>query len=169
MRVYSEAVKKSDEAMQRLWTLAADENLAICTLINPEDIEAVDGLCRKHPKTTLVVDHFARIGVSGTIETRALDALCKLAEHPTVYLKTSAFYALGKKAAPYEDLGPMIRRVRDAFGAERLMWASDCPYQVQGEHRYEPSIALIRDSLDFLTQEERTAILRGTAEKVYFS
>ena len=25
----------------------------------------------------------------------------------------------------------MIRRLRDAFGAERLMWATDCPYQVQ--------------------------------------
>ncbi len=48
----------------------------------------------------------------------------------------------------------MIRRVRDAYGAQRLMWASDCPYQVQGEHRYEPSIALVRDRLDFLSDEE---------------
>ncbi|MCB1091334.1 MAG: amidohydrolase family protein, partial [Verrucomicrobiae bacterium] len=87
---------------------------------------------------------------------------------PTVHVKTSAFYALGKKKAPYEDLGPMIRRLRDAFGAERLMWASDCPYQVQQGHTYADSIALIRDRLDFLSAEDKAWMLGKTAEKVFF-
>ncbi len=56
--------------MKQLWTVAADENLAICTLINPDDIEAVDALSKRYPKTKVVVDHFARIGVSGTIEPK---------------------------------------------------------------------------------------------------
>ena len=60
-------------------------------------------------------------------------------------------------------------RLRDAYGASRLMWASDCPYQVQGVHTYAASIALIRDRLDFLTAEERDWILRKTAEKVFFA
>ena len=25
---------------------------------------------------------------------------------------------------------PFVRSLRDAFGAERLMWATDCPYQL---------------------------------------
>jgi predicted TIM-barrel fold metal-dependent hydrolase len=117
----------------------------------------------------VVIDHFARIGVSGSVEREPLDALCRLTRFQKVHVKTSAFYALGKKAAPYDDLGPMIRQVRDACGADRLMWASDCPYQVQGEHAYEPALALIRDRLDFLTASERQAILRGTAERVFFT
>ncbi len=169
LRVYSDSVVKSGKEMERLWKIAADENVAICTLINPADISAVDKLCAKFPATKVVVDHFARIGVSGTIEAEPLAALCRLARYPTVHLKTSAFYALGKKAAPYDDLGPMIRQVRDAYGADRLMWASDCPYQVQGEHQYAPSIALVRDRLDFLSATEKQAILRGTAEKLFFA
>ena len=169
LRVYSDSVAKPSKEMENLWKIAADENIAICNLINPADIAAVDKLCEKFPSTKVVIDHFARIGVSGMIEAEPLAALCRLARYPTVHLKTSAFYALGKKAAPYNDLGPMIRQVRDAFGADRLMWASDCPYQVQGTHAYEPSITLVRDRLDFLSVAEKQAILRGTAEKVFFA
>jgi predicted TIM-barrel fold metal-dependent hydrolase len=63
----------------------------------------------------------------------------------------------------------MIQRLRDAFGAERLMWASDCPFQVQNGHTYANSIALIRDRLDFLSAADRAWILRRTAEKVFFA
>jgi predicted TIM-barrel fold metal-dependent hydrolase len=169
LRVYSDSVLKAGKEMENLWKIAADENVAICTLINPTDIAAVDKLCEKFPATRVVVDHFARIGVSGTIESEPLAALCRLARFPTVHVKNSAFYALGKKAAPYDDLGPMIRQLRDAFGAKRLMWASDCPYQVQGQHAYEPAIALVRDRLDFLTADEKQSILRETAAKVFFT
>ena len=63
----------------------------------------------------------------------------------------------------------MVRRLRDTFGAPRLMWASDCPFQVQEGHTYEASIALIRDRLDFLTAEDKRWMLRKTAEKVFFA
>ncbi len=169
LRVYSDSIVKGGKELENLWKLAADENIAICNLINPADIAAVEKLCEKFRSTKVVIDHFARIGISGTVDAEPLAALCRLARFSNVQLKTSAFYALGKKVAPYEDLGPMIRQVRDAFGAERLMWASDCPYQVQGDHTYASSIALVRDRLDFLTAAEKESILRGTAEKLFFA
>lgn len=158
----------ADPGMQTLWRTAQSRGMAVCPLINPTDIPVVDALCAKHPETRVVVDHFARIGVSGRIEQEYLTQLCRLARYPNVFVKTSAFYALGAKKAPYHDLIPMIKQVRDHFGAERLMWASDCPYQVQGDYDYESAIALIRDG-DFLSRDEKDWLLRKTAEKVYFS
>ncbi len=155
-------------AMATLWQAAADQDLAVCPLINPEALPLIDKMCQKYPQTRVVVDHFARIGVDGNIRDEQVDSLCQLAKHPHTYVKTSAFYALGKKQPPYTDLAPMIRKVRDAFGAERLMWASDCPYQVDPGHSYEPAIALVRDGLDFLSPQERQWMLAGTAEKVFF-
>jgi predicted TIM-barrel fold metal-dependent hydrolase len=157
-----------DPAMTQLWKLATDHGIAICPLINPEDIVHVDALCERFPTTKVVVDHFARIGISGTVEPKRLDELCRLARFPMAHVKTSAFYALGKKQPPYTDLIPMIRRVVDAFGPERLMWASDCPFQVQGEHNYEASIALIRDHVNFLSESDKQSILRDTANRVFF-
>lgn len=156
-------------AMKRMWTLGADEGLAMCLLANPDALPAVHKLCEMFPKTRVVIDHFARIGVSGMIDPTDLDNLCKLSQFDNVYVKTSAFYALGKKKSPYVDLGEMIRQLRDAYGPKRLMWATDCPYQVQNEHNYADSVALIRDRLDFLSASDKDWILRGTAEKVFFS
>lgn len=167
-RANAESWRDSDD-MKRMWSCAADECLAMCLLANPDALPAVQAMCRAFPKTRVVIDHFARIGVSGTVNDADLDQLCRLAEFESVFVKTSAFYALGAKKAPYKDLGSMVQRLRDTFGASRLMWASDCPFQVQGDHTYADSIALIRDRLDFLTVEDKHWMLRKTAEKVFFS
>lgn len=155
--------------MAKMWETAADEGLAICPLIGPEALPAIGKMCERFPKTRVVIDHFARIGADGVIRGEQLDALARLADHAHVHVKTSAFYALGKKQPPYTDLGPMIRRMRDAYGAERLMWASDCPYQVGPGQSYGDAIRLVREGLDFLSAPERSAILHDTAERVFFS
>ena len=64
---------------------------------------------------------------------------------------------------------PMIKKVHAAYGPERLMWASDSPYQIVPPHTYRDSIALIRNRLDFLSDSDREWLLYKTAEKVYFS
>jgi len=88
---------------------------------------------------------------------------------PPHLCKDFRLLCIGRKKAPYPDMAPLVRKLRDTFGAQRLMWASDCPYQVQEGHSYADSIAVIRDRLDFLTAEDKTSILRKTAEKVFFS
>ncbi len=172
-RLYTDKAKaeawSDSEGMKKMWTTGADAGQSMCLLANPDALPAVHRMCKAFPKTRVVIDHFARIGVKGSIEQGDLDNLCRLAELENVFIKTSAFYALGAKKAPYTDLGPMIRKLRDTYGASRLMWASDCPYQVQEGHTYANSIALIRDRLDFLTAEDQQWMLRKTAEKVFFS
>ena len=174
-RLYASAEKSADwqssGAMRKMWTICAEQNLNQCLLSNPDALPTIQKMCREFPDTPVVIDHFSRIGVSGSVDQHDLDQLHKLADSKNVTVKLSAFYALGKKAAPHTDLAPMIRQLRDAYGADRLMWATDCPYQVQGEYSYGASIDLIRDPalLDFLTSQERKAILRSTAERVFFS
>ncbi len=159
---------ESDGIIQQ-WKTAAELDQAICCLANPDALPAIERMCKSYPDTRVVIDHFARIGVSGEVTEKDLDRLVALAKYGQVYVKTSAFYALGKKKPPHTDLGPMIRKLRDSFGAERLMWASDCPYQVVKGNTYADSIALIRDRLDFLTKEDKDSMLRGTAQKVFFT
>ncbi len=65
------------------------------------------------------------------------------------------------------QLMEVYRRLFDAFGPQRLMWGSDCPYQIQGIHNYAASISLVRDRLDFLSAEDRQWLLRKTAEQVF--
>lgn len=154
--------------MHQLWMAAAENGFAICPLINPDDIANVQLLCKKFPETKVVIDHFARIGVSGAVEQDRLEELCQLASFPNVHVKASAFYALGQKRMPYRDLLPMLKRVVEEFGPQRVMWATDCPYQVQGEHTYQASIDLILREADFLSSSDKNWILRDTASKLFF-
>lgn len=172
-RVYAnrEQVARWDHAdeMKKMWTHAADNGQAICLLADPEVLPVVHRMCAAFPKTRVVIDHFARIGMKGPIRQADLDRLRRLAEFPHTHVKISAFYALGAKRPPYTYLGPMIHQLRDTYGPQRLMWASDSPYQVQPPHTYAASIALIRDRLDFLTADDKEWMLRRTAEKLFFS
>ena len=155
--------------MDEMWRTAATTGQAMCCLINPSDLADVDKMCDTHPDTPVVIDHFGRVGVDGTIQEADVARLCRLARHKRSHVKVSAFYALGKKRPPYEDLIPMIRRLYESFGPQRLMWASDCPYQLNGDNTYAASISLIRDRADFLSQDDREWLLRRTAESVFFS
>lgn len=172
-RLYTDKEKaeawQSSAGMKAMWTYAADAGLSMCLLANPDALPAIQKMCAEFPKTRVVIDHFARIGMKGGVQQADLDHLCRLADAKSTYVKTSAFYALGEKKAPYTDLGPMIRKLRDTYGASRLMWASDCPFQVEDGHAYKPSLELIRGGLDFLTAEDKSWMLRKTAEKVFFS
>ena len=156
------------EAYRAMFATAAEHDLALCPLIGPEALPSLERRCAEFPRAPVIVDHLCRIGASGTIEAGDVGALCGLARHPRTMVKVSAFYALGAKQPPYEDLAALIRPVCEAFGAERLMWASDCPYQVQGEHTYEASVALVRDRLGFLSTADRERILGGTAAEFFF-
>jgi predicted TIM-barrel fold metal-dependent hydrolase len=158
----------ASEGLQSMWRCGAQQNLAMCLLVNPDALPAIDKMCAKYPETPVVIDHFARIGIDGTIRPSDLDQLCRLARHKRTRVKVSAFYALGKKQAPYTDLVPMIKRLLAAFGPQRLMWATDCPYQVQDAHTYADSIALVRDHLKGISDDDRQWLLRKTAQRVFF-
>jgi len=155
------------EGLDRMFRFAAKANLVMCLLVNPEALPAVRRRCEEFPDTPVIIDHLARIGMAGPVTENDMQALCALACYPRVKVKVSAFYALGTKKPPHLDLAPLIQRVYEAFGPRRLMWGSDCPFQVQSE-TYADSISLVRDRLDFLSTADKDWMLRRTAQETFF-
>jgi predicted TIM-barrel fold metal-dependent hydrolase len=157
------------EGYGKMFAAAARNNQAMSCLINPDALPDLDRMCKQYPDTPVIVDHLCRIGADGTIRDKDVDALCAMARHKRVLVKVGAFYALGKKKAPYADLAPLIEKVVKAFGPQRCMWESDSPFQVQGEHTYQASIDLVRRGLDFLGADDREWLLGKTAERFFFA
>jgi predicted TIM-barrel fold metal-dependent hydrolase len=152
----------------RMFAAGAKHNLAMSCLIDPDALPELERMCKRYPDTPVIIDHLCRIGANGTIADADVKALCAMAVHKNVMVKVGAFYALGKKHAPYTDLAPFIQRVVEAFGPRRCMWESDCPFQVQKGHTYRDSIDLVRTRLKFLSAEDKEWLLRGTAEEFFF-
>ena len=159
----------SSRGMHEMWACGTNHHLAMCCLIDPDALPALDRMCEQFPDTPVVVDHMCRIGSNGTILEDDIRRLCSMSRHANLSVKLSCFYALGKKRPPYDDLIPLIRRLYHAFGPARLMWASDSPFQVINGHSYPASINLIQTKLDFLSAGDVDWLLRKTAEKLFFS
>ena len=172
-RIYPKMTKEPVARWLRLagfdtmFAAATKNQQAISCLIDPDAFPEIDRMCKKYPDAPVIIDHMARIGVSGTIAEKDVRALVELAKHKRVMVKIGAFYALGKKKAPYTDLGDLIQTLVKAFGPQRCMWESDCPFQVVEGHRYADSIGLI-GKLKFLTAADRDWLLYKTAEKFFF-
>jgi predicted TIM-barrel fold metal-dependent hydrolase len=156
------------EGYDDMFTTAARARMSLSCLVNPNGFAEIDRMCAKYPETPVIIDHLGRVGIDGTIRDADVEALCALAKHPNVNMKVGAFYALGAKKVPYDDLGPMIKRVVAAYGAKRCLWETDCPFQID-HARYVDSLNLIKNRLDFLSDEDRSWLLGKTAERVLFT
>ncbi len=157
------------EGYQKMFAAGARNNQAMACLIGTEALPELDRMCTAYPDTPVIIDHLARICATGVIRAEDVDRLCAMAKHKKVMVKIGAFYALGKKRAPYIDLIPVIKKTVAAFGPRRCMWESDCPFQVQGEHTYQASVDLVRRHLDFLSDDDKDWLLRKTAESFFFA
>jgi predicted TIM-barrel fold metal-dependent hydrolase len=152
----------------KMFDTAARNNQALSCLISPDALPELERMCRKFPDTTVIIDHLCRIGSTEAIRDQDVEALCGMARFKNVLVKVGAFYALGKKKAPYTDLAPLIQNVIKAFTARRCMWESDCPFQVSDGHKYADSINLIQTGLPFLTDDEKSYLLQRTAADFFF-
>lgn len=156
------------EGYHRMFAEAAKRHLMLCCLMGPDGIDSVAAMCGQYHHAPVVIDHLCRIGMDGSIRDSDVDALCRLCIFENLKVKISAFYALGQKQPPHDELLPMIQRVCDAFDPRALMWGSDCPYQVQ-EETYEDGLALVRDRVSFKSADAREWILGKTAESYFFA
>lgn len=152
-------------AMRKLWAHATDEELILCPLLNAEHLPTLEPMLAEFPDTKVVIDHFGHADVARPDQ---LQALLKLARHRQIHVKASGFYKFGDRQAPYEDLTPIIKHVAGAYGADRVLWGSDCPYQLQAGHNYHDAVALLEKGLDFLDASARMAILRENAQRLFF-
>lgn len=155
------------EGFPRMFQCAGREQVTLCFLVNPNALGIIAHQCERYPDAPVAIDHLGHVGAEGSILESDIQELLRLAKYPHVKVKVSAFYALGAKRPPHDELAPLIRRVFEAFGPQRMMWGSDCPYQTMHE-TYEDSISLVRDRLSFLSAEDRDWILRKTAEASFF-
>jgi predicted TIM-barrel fold metal-dependent hydrolase len=88
-----------------------------------------------------------------------------LARFANVYAMVSGQYAFSREPYPHRDLEPVVRAVYRAYGADRLLWASDFPWILE-EPGYTAQLALADELLPDISSSERAAILGGTARKL---
>ena len=83
-----------------------------------------------------------------------------------LYVHVSGQYAFTQTPYPYPDLQEVVSRIYSAFGAERMLNASDWPW-IKSNPGYEEVIALVDHYLPDIPESDRDAIRGGTAHTLF--
>jgi predicted TIM-barrel fold metal-dependent hydrolase len=94
----------------------------------------------------------------------AVEALA--ADHANVHVHFSGHYAFSKQPYPYRDLADVAVRLHRAFGADRMLMASDWPW-IEFEPGYSQVLGLVDQLLPNLPTDERDAIRGTTAVSLF--
>lgn len=146
-----------------VWKRCEDLKVPMTLLLPASRLSDIVPLLDRFPTVTTVIDHMADCPVD---DSQGFQVLRSLARYPKVYVKVSHPWSLSKQPYPYPDVQAMIARLRDAFGAERLMWGTDWPIKPD-LLSYERRVALYRDGLPFLSKRERKELLAETVARVW--
>lgn len=87
------------------------------------------------------------------------------ARHERVNVHLSGYYAFSSEPFPYRDLTEVVQRIHRAFGADRMLMASDWPW-IREEPGYAEVLSVFEQLLPGLSDAERTAIRGGTAMRL---
>ncbi len=88
------------------------------------------------------------------------------AAHANLHVHYSGHYAFSAEPYPYRDLQEVGERLLAAFGANRMLMASDWPW-IEFEPGYTRILAVVDELLPNITTEERDAIRGGTAMSLF--
>ena len=118
------------------------------------------------PDTMIVLEHFGMVAdrsAEGLAGWRS--AIKRLAQAPNVSVKLCGF-GLGDPAWTIESVLPLLRHALEAFGADRTMVGTNIPVDLLFAPA-EQIVTAIRTALRDLTTDERIAVLRANAERIY--
>jgi predicted TIM-barrel fold metal-dependent hydrolase len=145
-------------AYREVFAVAARHTIPL--FVNALELEAVDQYIEAFTEVPIILDH------CGTAYTaQKFDHLIGLARYSNLHIKWTHGPAIfGSPDYPFVSLQEKLRELVDAFGADRILWASDITENHSG-HTWAEMLFQVRDS-SLLSGAEKTWILGSTARKV---
>lgn len=114
----------------------------------------------------VLIDHCGRPTPEAGLGQPGFADLLALAETGRVHVKLSGYAKFSRMPFPFEDTWPYVRALVDAFGPQRLMWASDWPYLRATERQDYGPLVQLAERL-FPDPETRQAILWATPARLF--
>jgi predicted TIM-barrel fold metal-dependent hydrolase len=144
------------------WRAAHDLGLGIQMHCIPHYAVEIGELATKFPQTPVILDHLARAG-QGTPEE--FEQVLKLAKLPQVYMKYSStgVETISKEPYPHADAKPLVKRVYEAFGADRMVWGGLGANMAE----FARQVKLFDLMFDFAPEAERAKIRGLTAQRLF--
>ncbi len=153
-----------------MWEALAELGAMVQVHMSADHAPQVDTVADRYPNVPILLDHMAYPDVGDAPEFEPHRPILELASHSNMYVRISDVARRSEEGFPYRDVQQVVRLLYDAFGIERMLWGTGYP----GRHRELngwPSLAdeirLVREGLDWLSDDEKAQMLGGTATSLW--
>ncbi len=151
-----------------VWSAAAELGVPVCVHVFPwnraEGLTRLTRILGEHRGLQVVVDHFGAIRSDAGPPDHGVDDLLEaVAAQDGAFIKFTTI-PLGRLDAAGIDFRAVVARVKDLFGAERMMWGSDV---TQSPGSYADLADLGRRAVEQFSAGEQEQILGRTAHAIY--
>jgi predicted TIM-barrel fold metal-dependent hydrolase len=154
-----------------LWKKAEELGAVFNFFIASEQLPKLEEMVKRFPKVKVVIDHLARVDLEAKDSEAEIKKLIALAKYPNVYVKVSELMIISpSKKYPYRDVYPLVKKVYEAFGADRLLWGTGFPGATRAQAdrpSLEQELALIQKEIPFFKASDRAKILGENAAKLW--
>lgn len=147
--------------LKRLWQMASDHGLAVQLHFEPRHAPGFEPLIREFARTKVIIDHMGR-PFQGTPAEHAV--VLRWARLENTVMKLSAIP--DQRMYPHRDIGPVIRQLTDAWGAERMIYGGGFGAEATGDS-YRAAFERARSYLTHLSAGDQARILGGTAARLF--
>ena len=147
-----------------VWELAEELDFPIAVLLGIERAPKLAAMLERFPGVTVALDHLGSVPFDDGPPYETAAPIFDLARFPNLRLKFSPTNEQSAARGP-GDIKDVLQRIVDRFGVDRLMWGSN--FSATYEPPYAELVAMGRESLSFLTPEERAKIMGGNALEVW--
>jgi predicted TIM-barrel fold metal-dependent hydrolase len=153
---------------QAVWKAASDLGLHI-VVSGPFTAESAAGIVRfasANPTTQLQITHMGSPALGDGPKFPSLQPLLSMSGQKNIHVQISGMHQYS--TPPYTDIIPAVARVYEAFGEERVLYASNFP--VMGEDQlYGLEQHLISSGRLGIPERTAPAVMDANARRLWFS
>jgi predicted TIM-barrel fold metal-dependent hydrolase len=147
--------------LKRLWSLASDHGLAIQLHFEPRYAPGFEPLIREFRDTKVIIDHMGR-PMQGTPAEHAV--VLRWARLDNTIMKLSAIPP--QTMYPHRDIGPIVRQLTDAWGADRMIYGGGFNETATGDS-YRAAFDRAASYLSHLSSADQNKIFGLTAARLF--
>ncbi len=147
--------------LRALWKAAADAGLMMQLHFEPRWAPAFTSLIDEFRSMTVIIDHLGR-PLQGTVEEH--DVVVGWAKKANTIIKLAAYAE--QTQYPHRDIAPAVRKLSDAYGAERMIWGGGSGADATADS-YRAAREKGRALISHLSADDQAKVLGGTAARLF--
>jgi len=147
--------------LRKLWQMATEHRIAVQLHFEPRCAPGFEPLIKDFPYTTVIIDHLGR-PFQGTPDEHEL--VIRWSKFKNTVMKLSAIPPA--TAYPHRDITPVIKRLADAYGPERMIYGGGFGAETTGPS-YQATVKRTRSFIGHLSFDDQAKVLGENAQRIF--